>query len=212
MGRKINAGNVRILTLSGTILGAACGAIGTYPLHIFYPYAQVNVWLNISLILTPLYGGLAYAAIDSLRHELGWRSPVKIISNSFDRPRRKIPFSSNEKDGNIFMFSIPWIKPSTEKQELKLESFTVQIDDIDYTISLSDMESFIRSAWYRQRNGKNGLSRNYWTRQHRPRLKILEYYIRMNVLSSVPGLILDRGQGRSGRLANSPLLTIKTLV
>ncbi len=49
-------------------------------------------------------------------------------------------------------------------------------------------------------------------KRRQPRLKTLEYNARMRILESVPGLILDRSQGRSGRLATSPLLTINALV
>ncbi len=210
MTRKINAENIKVLFLSTTVMSSAIGAIGSYPLHVLYPHLNVNVLFNIGMLFCIVHTPLAFAAQDSLRQEFGLKWPIKIIGNSFSsgRTKRKIPFNANGKDGNIFMSTIPFL----ETNQPELESFTVQIDNVEYTVSLIEMESFVRVAWNRQRAGKLGLSRTYWTKRRRPRLKTLEYNARMNILLSIPGLILDRGQGRSGRLANSPLLTISQLV
>ncbi len=211
MTKKINAQNIGILALSTTTLSAAIGIAISYPLHIMYPHSNINILFNMSALFCLIHTPLAFVAQDSLRHELGWKSPIKIIGNSFSkRTGRKIPFSANGKDSNILMSSIPWLN-SDNIEEPETESFTVRIGDIDYTVTLVEMESFIRAAWNRQRAGTSGLSRTYWTRDRRPRLKTLEYNARMIILSSVPGLILDRSQGRSGRLAISPLLAMDAL-
>jgi hypothetical protein len=212
MARKIDAKNIGILAVSTTALSTAFGLIGSYALHRLYPYSSIDTGLNVALSWCAFHAPVTLAAVDSLRQELGLKSPITIIGNSFSsgRSRRKIPFSANGKDSTILMSTIPFLKTNIKKPEF--ESFTVRIDNVDYTVTLVEMENFIRAAWNRQRNGKLGLSRTYWTKQRQPRLKTLEYNIRMHVLLSVSGLVLDRSQGRSGRLAISPLLTIQALV
>ncbi len=211
MAKTINVRNIMILELWSTGLAIAVGVTGSYILHEFQ-YSNVNPWLNIALLFTAPHAGLLLGAHHKLRQELDYKSGIEIVGQSLARKGRKIPFKADGRNRDIFMFSIPWNSSKPNTESLKLDSFKVIIDDIDYTVSLSDMESFIRTAWHKQRNGKPGLSRPYWTKEHRPRLKTLEYNARMDILLSIPGVILDRSQGRSGRLANSPLLTIDALV
>ncbi len=208
MKQEINAENIKTLALYTTILSATAGAASSYPLHVMYPDLDVNILFNTTAFICFTHTLLAFAAQDGLRREFGWRSPVKIIKNSFTRSRRKIPLNANGKSSDIFMSSISL--PSLHAEET--ESFTVRINNINYTVPLSDMENFIRAVWARQRNGEPGLSRTYWVKQRRPRLKTVEYDVRIRILENVPGLILDRGQGRSGRLAASPLLIMDALV
>ncbi len=107
-----------------------------------------------------------------------------------------------------------WIKPDPvayNEEEAQMASFMVEIDGIGYTVLWPEMEDFVRGIWARQRVGKPGMSRPYWTTQYRPPLTTREYNARINVLLGVNGLILDRGQGRSGRLSVSPLLALKEL-
>lgn len=211
MAKKINAKNIVILETSATVLCTAFGLIGSYAFGRFYPYLTIDTGLIVAMSWLIPHGPLIFAATDSLRHEWGLKPPTSIIGQSLGGKRRKIPFKSNGQERDIFMFSIPWISKNSDEDTPRLDNFKVTIDDIDYTVSASEMESFVRTAWHRQRNGKPGLSRPYWTKQHRPRLKTLEYNARMDILLIAPGLILDRSQGRSGRLANSPLLTIEAL-
>ncbi len=211
MAKNVNAKDIAILELWSTGLAVSVGATYSFILRELH-YSNVNPWLNMALLFAIPHTGLLFGAHHKLRQSLNLKSGIEIIGNSFSkRTGRKIPFSANGKDGNILMSSIPWLN-SDNIEEPETESFTVRIGDIDYTVTLAEMESFIRAAWNRQRAGTSGLSRTYWTRDRRPRLKTLEYNARMIILSSVPGLILDRSQGRSGRLAISPLLAMEALV
>ncbi len=157
-------------------------------------------------------------SMETLRKRLGEKSPntVSAAGGSSRAGRRSIPFSANGRQSHVFLSSIPWLSRLNESQpeveEIELPTiFTSTVDDNDYSVTIDELETFIRTAWRRQRIGENGLSRPFWTRQHQPRLKPLEYYSRLNVLLSCNGLILDRGKRRSGRLAVSPGLAIKAL-
>ncbi len=211
MAQKIDAGNIGTLASATTILSTFFGLVFSYATY-KSSYSTIDAGLSVSIFWLFFHTPVILSAQDRLRREFGGRSPITIIGNSFSgrRSKRKIPFSADGKDSHILMSSIPFLR--TEIKEPELDSFTVRVDSIDYTVTLIEMEKFIRTAWNRQRAGKLGLSRTYWTKRSRPRLKTLEYNARIHILLSVPGLILDRSQGRSGYLANRPLPTIKTLV
>ncbi len=210
MAKKINAKNIVILELWSTGLAVTVGATYSFIFRELH-YSNVNTWFNIALLFAVPHTGLLFGAHHKLRQGLDLKSGVEVVGQSLGRKGRKIPFRANGQDRDIFMSVIPWINSTSDLELPRLDNFKVTIDDIDYTVSTSEMESFVRTAWHRQRNGKPGLSRPYWTQQHRPRLKTLEYNARMDILLVTPGLVLDRSQGRSGRLANSPLLTIEAL-
>ncbi len=205
MTKKINAKNIVVLGLSGTVLGTAFGAISTYPLQVFWPHSQVNGLLNITLVLCSLYGPLAYSAFDSLRHELGYKSPTSIIGQSLGGKRRKIPFKANGQDKDIFMFSVD----NEANEVVEMDSITVSVNDNNYTTSLSDLEYFIRKGWARQRQRLSAFSRRYWMKNER--LSTVEYQARMSILLSIDGLIVDRGERRSGRLAIPPSATMEAI-
>lgn len=213
MPKTINIKDIAIVELWSTGLAISVGATYSFIFRELH-YSNVNTWLNIALLFAVPHTGLLFGAHHKLRQALNLKSGVEVIGQSLGGKRRKIPFKANGRDRDIFMSAIPipWINSTLSiEDDSRLDNFKVTIDDIDYTVSASEMESFVRTAWHRQRNGKPGLSRPYWTKEHRPRLKTLEYNARMDILSVAPGLILDRSQGRSGRLANSPLLTIEAL-
>jgi hypothetical protein len=113
---------------------------------------------------------------------------------------RKIPINAGDKSKDIFMQTLQLSSGSSTTEQISYEpvdTISIWYDENEYTLTLPEIEKFIGQA-------KNGFSRNYWTRQHRPRLKTLEYNIRMWALASVDGLVINRSEGRSGRLSVSP--------
>ena len=156
-------------------------------------------------------------AAETLRQKLGESRAITIKASSGSSPvqSRSIRVrGAVERSGHLFLSSIIWPNHQqsapTKTPELP-DIFTVTIEDNEHSVTLDEIETFTRKAWNRQRAGKAGLSRTYWTRQHRPRLRPLENYTRVNVLLSVNGLILDRSKRRSGRLGVSPLIAIQAL-
>ena len=61
------------------------------------------------------------------------------------------------------------------------------------------VRQFIRWAWQRQSRGDHGLSRDYWTKDHRPAWERSEYDAMIYVLVG-GGYVEGRRAGRAGRL------------
>lgn len=151
---------------------------------------------------------------ESLRHTLGEKSPNTVTAIGGGRHRRAIPFSINGRQSHVFLSAIPWLKSQEDTTQPQIELptiFTAIVDDTSHSVTVDELEHFLRGAWRRQRLGEAPFSRPFWTRQSRPRLKPLEYYARLNVLLSVEGLILDRQKRRSGKLSVPPMMAIKAL-
>jgi hypothetical protein len=206
MSKKINAKNVATLAASTTLLSATFGIVGSYVLSKMYPHNQIDTGFLTGLSWMTFHTPVIFAATDSLRHELGLKSPVFIKGISARGSGRKITVNYGN-DGNkakdIFLSVLPIDVKDTAEE---LTAITVTMDETDYTILLSEIEDFIRIAWGKQRQGKSGLSRNYWTKTHRPRMKTLDYNIMIFALQPI---IVDRKKGKSGKLLDSPLIAIE---
>jgi hypothetical protein len=210
--RKVNATNIIKLSGATTVLSLGLGASGSYFLQIFNPQYHISTWgcMLFSWSFSHVY--ILIAGVDSLRQELGLRSPIQIIGNSSRRAfGRKIPINTAEGTSDIFMQTLRLNSGSSaEASEVaQVETITIEYDNIEYTLTMPELEEFIYVAWRRQTQSKNGLSRHYWTKQRRPRLKTLDYNLRIWALMSCEGLILDRSEGRSGRLSVPPKEAIK---
>lgn len=221
--RKVNATNIIKLSGATTVLSLGLGASGSYFLQIFYPQYHISTWgcMLFSWSFSHVY--ILIAGVDSLRQELGLRSPIQIIGNSSRRAfGRKIPINTAEGTSNIFMQTSRLNSgSSTEASELaRVETVSVLYDDgsglKEHTLTMPEIQEFVNIAWHRHTRKKtndgrkaNGFSRDYWIKRHRPRLTVLEYNLRMWALMSCDGLILDRGPGRSGRLSVPPKEAIK---
>jgi len=199
--KKLSAKNILILT------GTTAGLGVSVSLGISYIMDWPAGW-TIALVNTIANTPLLLASSDALRQELGLRSPVQIIGNSGRRTfGRKIPINVDGKQGNIFMQTLSLAPGSSNKgdyEPVQVDTISIWLDNNEYTLTMPEIEEFIYVAWRRQSQSKNGFSRQYWTKQRRPRLKTLEYNIRMWALVSCSGLIVDRSEGRSGRLAVPP--------
>ena len=87
------------------------------------------------------------------------------------------------------------------------EIFLILVKDIitpqglqDIYITEKQITDFLKMVEKREKKERYGLSRTYWTQQHRPRLKTHLYNTIIKVLVDNE-LILNRTQGRSGNLA-----------
>src|SRR3989304_4662040 len=159
---------------------------------------------------------------ESLRQILGQREGLSISASSRVL-RRSIPLTVNGRASALFLSSVSWLKPSgLDDQAYQArgapataylpDQFTVTVDGLPYTLQLPQIQDFLYTAWRRQRAGLPGLSRFYWTEERRPeRFNRQLYDALMVLLSSVEGLIVDRGERRSGRLAAPPQLSIRAI-
>ena len=206
---KLNAKNILTLAATTSGLSICFGLIGSYVLQEL-GYKPQDYAFNTSVAWLAFHAPVISTAISSLKYALGEKQLPSVTANSHSTSRR-IPFTANGRTSHIFASLLPGAMPRMIKVEnKKLATFTVGINGQKHVISILEIEQFVHIAWRRQRQGKNGLSRQYWTRECRPRLKTLEYNCRMTILSQA-GLVIDRSDRRSGRLVLSPELAIKEL-
>ncbi len=198
MAKPVNVRDIVKIELYSTGLSIAVGITGSYIFREFQ-YSNVNPWLNMALLFTVPHVGLLLGANRKLRQLLDFDSSIEIIGQSFARKGRKIPFKADGKNqSDIFMFSIG----NDTSQAVEIDSITISDEGNNYTTSLPDLEYFIRKGWSRQQRNLSAFARRYWTKDER--LSTIEYQTRMNILLSVNGLIIDRGDRRSGRYAIPP--------
>jgi hypothetical protein len=205
--KRLSAKNIAILAGTTTGLGVSVS------LGISYIMEWPTTW-TIALVNTIANTPLLLASSDALRQELGLRSPIQIIGNGSKRAfGRKIPINVEGKQSNIFMQTLSLASglPKQEYEPATIDTVSVWYDENEYTLTIPELEEFIYVVWRRQGQKKNGFSRSYWTKQRRPRLKTLEYNVRMWLLVSCDGLTVDRSEGRSGRLAVPPDEAIKII-
>lgn len=69
--------------------------------------------------------------------------------------------------------------------------------------STDQIRKFLNTAERRELKGKRAFSRSYWTKQHRPRLKVYLYQAMVKLLCDNK-LILNRGERRSGNMTLTP--------
>jgi len=207
---KLHARDILTLAATTSSLSIGFGLIGSYVLQEL-GYKPQDYAFNISVAWLAFHAPVISTAISNLKYALGEKQLPNITANSHSTSRR-IPFTANGHTSHIFASLLPGTMPRMIKvKSEKLATFTVGLNGQSHTISIIEVEHFICTAWRRQRQGWNGLSRQYWTREHRPRLKTLEYNCQMTILSQA-GLVIDRSDRRSGRLVLSPELAIKELV
>jgi hypothetical protein len=184
--KKLSAKNVFILAGTTTGLGVSVSIGLSYIMEwpTLWTMALVNTIANAPLLL---------ASSDALRQELGLRSPIQIIGNRKKVFGRKIPINVDGKQGNIFMQTLSLAPGKQEEYKpARIDTISVWYEENEYTLTVSELEEFVYIAWRRQSQAKNGFSRQYWTKRRRPRLKTLEYNLRMWALMSYAGLVVDR--------------------
>lgn len=210
---KLNLKDIMTIYGAATFASISTGLVGSYVWSKFDYNVDYGLVVSSTWLLTVGVPSVLVSA-STLKEKLGERRENTVRAIGGQQNRRAIPMTANGRQSHIFLSSIPFLKYQPEQPQVEAELPTVfqcEIDGNGYSITTDELETFIRTAWKRQRAGNAGLSRPYWTRQHKPRLKPLEYYCRLNVLLTCNGLILDRSKRRSGRLSVSPALAIKAL-
>lgn len=201
--------NIRQMTIAyagATVCAVSTGAVGA----VLWNEAGGRVDVGVAILGTwfVVVGVPSLvASVEALRRTLGIRSPPSVVSNLPGRVRGR-PVRINLPSGPIteFMTTLPG---GDRSRPIRLpDSWTVTIDGVQFTVTESELSSFVTRVWRRQRSGRSGLSRSYWTREHRPRMSRQEYEATVTLLLGVSGLIVDRGSRRSGRMILPPGLAI----
>lgn len=213
---KLSLKDIMIVYSSATFASVTTGLVGSYIWSKFGYDVDVGMVVGSTWLLTVGVPSVLVSA-STLKEKLGERKDNTVRAIGGQQGRRAIPFQANGRQSHIFLSSIPMVgtlfnsRPDTRPEADISTIFQSEIDGNSYSVTVDELEIFLRTAWRKQRVGEHGLARNYWTKRHRPRLRPLEYYCRLNVLLACDGLILDRSKRRSGRLAVSPQLAIKAL-
>lgn len=203
--KRINATNIIKLTGATSLLSVGVGVSGAFILSGLYPREEISTLGCIAIAWFIPHLIILIGAVDSLREELGFRSPTKIVGNwAGINLRRKIPVTSGDSKTNIFMHALPFGSKSLPEESIELQAISIWYNEIEYTLKIPDLEEFLFAAWRRQAQKKAPFNRRYWTEQRRPSLTTLEYEVRLKLLTSIPGLILDRSERRSGRMSIEP--------
>ncbi len=197
MAKQINAKNLAVMIPASLLFNASIGLSTAYfsELPFLGPFLLANLFCHIPMSL---------AVSDAIRQELGLRSPAQISGNWTARSGRKITINAGEKNKkDIFLSLLPGPSQQTKGID-ELKTISIFVDNENHEVPMSKIKDFIYSVWARQRQGHYGLSRRYWTRERHPRLSTLDYKLLMTILKDVPGLIINRGERKSGYLSVSP--------
>ena len=154
------------------------------------------------------------AATDTLSKTLGKKEPTTVSVINGSNRGRKTPINyANGRRSHVYLSELilPWLKPEPSEVAAMPKQFPVFTNGKYVTVTLEEMDYFIRKASNVERAGRrSGLSRDYWTTIHNPRFRRDMYDARIKVLESCQ-LIADREAKRSGRLILPPGQAIKTL-
>ncbi len=212
--KKIDASNIIKLSGATTVLSLAVGASSSYLLAAMYPRHEISTIGCMIISWTIPHSYILIAGIDSLREELGIKSPIQISGNWGSRSLgRKIPIRSGDKESNIFMKALPFtsIIETENEDPPELQTVSMQYDDNWHTVTIPELEEFLHVAWRRQSQNKAPFSREYWTKVRRPRKKTLQYNILMTILCAIPNLVIDREERRSGRMSIEPRMALELI-
>jgi hypothetical protein len=134
------------------------------------------------------------------------------------RGGRAIPLHANGRDeGNIFMSSVKSIFGTHEVARTRpiIPTRDFWERGMESAIPEDMFFLFCKTAWRRQRNAEIGnapmnviFSRNYFTKEARPRYTKSDYESILWILST-RNLIYDRVQGKGGRLRYPPCTTLE---
>lgn len=203
--------------VGASICSVAAGTVSAALWDKLSGQADYGLWIGGAWLVVVGVPSMVVAS-DTLLQILGKRAGISVRQNSGQYQGRKVPINYGQgRQGHLFLSTMPLIgKRGADELEPALpielpQSFTVTIESIPYTIPVSDLRDFVHKAWARQRVGKPGFSRNYWTKTHKPKLDKTQYAATMAILSQIEGIVINRTQGRSGRLAVPPEACIKML-
>lgn len=93
--------------------------------------------------------------------------------------------------------SVPTVASMAGSSHVEVKQLEIRTDA--YVIGHEVLMQFLRTAWARQKQGDDGLSRTYWVESRGALLERGEYEAIIDVLQRA-GLVRGRVQGRSGKL------------
>lgn len=162
---------------------------------------EIVTWLVIAMVWLVVVGGPSlFAASYYLLKLLGVRSwPIAWLSQ---KDARLVPVGGVSE----MTHTAPTIFGQPKHNGSAVEIKQLEIRAGQYVISHSVLMNFLRRAWARQRQGKDGLSRTWWVEKGK-QLERGEYEAILQVLKR-EGLVRGRGQGRSGKLLMPPVSTL----
>jgi hypothetical protein len=209
MARKTNFNDVAIAYLGGSVASVATGLVGSYLLvkagyRVDVGSTVAATWLTTIGVPSCLVFGR------SIARSLGERDPYRISVQSSTKLQRSIPWNVGGSARHVFAFAFP--DGPRMASEIETNAFTVNLGSGPITLAHNEVEDFLRATWRRQLSGKAGLSRRYHCTTRRPRLEPVTYNAMIVLLLSVDGLVIDRGERRSGKLALPPGYTLNTLL
>lgn len=194
---------------TGYVLAALWDRLGGHP-----DYALVigGTWLLTVGVPSSL------VSADSIRRQLGERKPAHVSAAG---SARRVPI--HYKSGTVTTFLSSMLPGNMAEDSRNVappilpNRFTIHGLDwsgsgnpVDIELTETAVRGFVQIAWHRQMDGKAPFSRPYWTRRRRPSMPKDEYFAAMYLLES-HGLVINRGPGRSGRLALQPRTAIRHL-
>lgn len=221
MVAKLNFKQISIAYTGASFASVTCGAVIAGLWDTLGGDPNYSLMIGGTWLVVVGLPSMAVAS-DSLLKSLGRRSPITISTRGGHSQGRKVPINYREGQSHLFLSALPRLKHH-DKTDLMVEAdpiptveipqiFTVDMDGFCYEVPITDLRDFLYKAWARQRVGKPGFSRNYWMKDHRPKkLDRQQYDAMIAILSSVNGLLLNRDQRRSGRLALPPEATIRAI-
>lgn len=220
--KKLDYKQIAIAYAGASVACVVTGAVSGALWSEFGGNTDYSIWIGGTWLIVVGMPSLAVAS-DTLLKVLGKKEPIKIIGNA-GHQGRAVPINyGNGKRSQVFLSSLTapirlrgsqandQHKEPPQPQMSIPQTFTVVIDGTGYQVPIADIREFLHTAWQRQRQGKPAFSRNWWTKQRRPRMHPKEHQAMMLVLDQATGAIVNRGQGRSGKLALPPEATIKSL-
>lgn len=216
--KKLSFKQISIAYVGATFTTATTAA--TFAALTDWPMGETVGWSWFVVVGVPS----VIVAAESLSKALGRKTPIQIISNG-GGGGRKVPINyGNGKRSHVYLNALDRTSglllghnkavanPITPEPLPEMpQSFTVVIDGVSYQVPITDVRNFLHVAWQRQRQNKPAFSRAYWTKRKRPTMHPKEYQALMLTIEQLPGAIVNRSQGRSGKLALPPEATVKRL-
>lgn len=208
---KLNGRQILIAYSGATVSAVTTGLVGGVLWNEFGGRVPLKIAILGTWFVVVGVPSLA-VSMDALRRVLGIKGAPSVTANQPGGVRSR-PVKINLPTGPVteFLTILPGRSSKTDGFVRLPDSWTVEINGVRNTVTEAELSTFLTKVWRRQRSGFSGLSRTYWMREHRPRLRRQEYEARLTILLGVGGLIVDRGERRSGRLILPPGLSIKAV-
>lgn len=201
----------------GGIGGAAIGYLGYEALRFigYYP----DLWRTIAVVDAAIIGSTSLAVFgDGLRNIMRIKRATTIEAR---QGGRAVPVNLPTRTTHVFLSALTGGKvgqgePAPADLEPIPDVFTVYNcvvpgqEPADVQLDLPTVETFLHRAYGRQWDRRPPFSRRYWTQERRPPLDTSAYYAVLTLLVA-HGLIVNRGERRSGKLLLQPSTALRHL-